>query len=306
MIRHLVQKEINPARWDKVIARSLNANIFGYSWVLNRLFDRWDALVNNDYDMVMPLPSGKQWGMRWLSNPVPGVSLGVYSRQPPPEKIILEFLQPVIKEFHFIYYPLHKYTPVPVNKKYLDTYATTSLDLIRPYHQLKRSFHREVKDLVTGKSYATGTRLVQPNDLITMWEDHGNDGSTAGKTINLRNARLLAAHAVRYRYGNLWGMYSEANNLSAVCLFISGHQKTHLMYPLETPEGKEEKALCRLINRYLVEHSGRNLVIETCNQWFNNEENPLLFFGGTTFNGPVLSRNRLPLIFPFLSRHSQP
>jgi len=98
------------------------------------------------------------------------------------------------------------------------------------------------------------------------------------------------------------GVYSRQNNLSAACLFLSGHQQTHLIFPVETSEGHAEKALLRLANRFIYENAGRNRVLETNNLWFPDNTNLLESFGGKVYRYPVIRYNRLPLLFPWLSR----
>ncbi|MBT5428083.1 MAG: hypothetical protein HOK84_17895, partial [Bacteroidetes bacterium] len=54
-IYHLKHKDIDKSRWDTTITRSINGNIYGYSWYLDAVSPDWEALINLDYSIVLPL-----------------------------------------------------------------------------------------------------------------------------------------------------------------------------------------------------------------------------------------------------------
>ena len=57
MISCLENKAIDKPKWDALIAEC--GNIYAYSWYLDIVHPGWDALVDDDYQAVMPLTGGK-------------------------------------------------------------------------------------------------------------------------------------------------------------------------------------------------------------------------------------------------------
>ena len=74
------RKEIDEAKWDKCISKASNGLIYAYSYYLDGMADNWDALVLNDYEVVMPLPWRKKFGFYYLYQPAFTAQLGLFGR----------------------------------------------------------------------------------------------------------------------------------------------------------------------------------------------------------------------------------
>ena len=55
MIKHLTHNMIDKRRWDDCIAKSFNGSVYAWSWYLDIVHPNWEALIENDYERVMPL-----------------------------------------------------------------------------------------------------------------------------------------------------------------------------------------------------------------------------------------------------------
>ena len=64
MIQYFEHKKIDKRKWDATIAEC--GNIYAYSWYLDIVHPGWDALVEDDYQVVMPLTGGKKFGVNYL------------------------------------------------------------------------------------------------------------------------------------------------------------------------------------------------------------------------------------------------
>lgn len=105
-IRLIKRKDIDDKLWDQCISEAKNSLIYGYSWYLDIVCDgRWEALVQGDYQAVMPLPYNDKYVLyRQIYPPFYCQQLGPFFR----EKINLqEFLLPLQKRYKKIAYPLN-------------------------------------------------------------------------------------------------------------------------------------------------------------------------------------------------------
>ena len=59
MIRFLKHSEIDPEKWNQAIRNSLSPNVLAEYELLDLLTgdDTWHAVVDDDYKVVMPLPT---------------------------------------------------------------------------------------------------------------------------------------------------------------------------------------------------------------------------------------------------------
>lgn len=105
-IRLIKRKDIDDKLWDQCISEAKNSLIYGYSWYLDIVCDGWwEALVQGDYQAVMPLPYNDKYVLyRQIYPPFYCQQLGPFFR----EKINLqEFLLPLQKRYKKIAYPLN-------------------------------------------------------------------------------------------------------------------------------------------------------------------------------------------------------
>ena len=65
-IKWLRSGSIDRQKWDQCIDRAGNGRIYGYSWYLDIMSNNWDALVLGDYQLIMPLPWRKKYGIRYI------------------------------------------------------------------------------------------------------------------------------------------------------------------------------------------------------------------------------------------------
>ena len=79
MIRYLKNSEIDTGKWDETVLGSVNTSIYAYSWYLDIVCDSWDALVEDDYVGVMPLPWKQKVGIKYLYQPPFTQQLGLFS-----------------------------------------------------------------------------------------------------------------------------------------------------------------------------------------------------------------------------------
>ena len=69
MIVYHKNKEIDHEQWDNCISNSGYAKPYAYSWYLDIMSPGWEALVDDDYDSVFPIPSYIRFGLQYASTP---------------------------------------------------------------------------------------------------------------------------------------------------------------------------------------------------------------------------------------------
>ena len=61
-IEYLTRDKIDINKWDECVNKASNGVIYARSIYLDKVCTNWDALVINNYELVMPLPWRKKWG----------------------------------------------------------------------------------------------------------------------------------------------------------------------------------------------------------------------------------------------------
>ena len=79
MIRCLKRNEIDVEKYNTCIKNAVQSNIYAFSWYLDIVTDNWAVLVLNDYEAVMPLPWKQKYFIKYVTQPLWTLQLGVFS-----------------------------------------------------------------------------------------------------------------------------------------------------------------------------------------------------------------------------------
>ncbi len=99
MINYLKHNEIDREQWDNCIKDSRVAKPYAFSWYLDIMSPGWEALIDDDYDSVFPIPGLRKYGIQYISTPIFLQQLGAYTPDKSQVKALNEFLD-FIPEFY--------------------------------------------------------------------------------------------------------------------------------------------------------------------------------------------------------------
>jgi hypothetical protein len=100
-IKYLRQNQIDKKKWDECIKKSENGLIYAYSSYLDAMADNWDAIIVNDYEVVMPLPWRRKYFIKYLYQPPFIQQLGVFYRGTLPENTYSNICHFIKKRFGY-------------------------------------------------------------------------------------------------------------------------------------------------------------------------------------------------------------
>ncbi|MBK8882074.1 MAG: hypothetical protein IPN67_06690 [Bacteroidales bacterium] len=70
MIIYYKNDEIDRELWDNCIKHSHSPRPYAYSWYLDNIAPGWEALVDDDYDSVFPIPAFVRFGIKFAATPL--------------------------------------------------------------------------------------------------------------------------------------------------------------------------------------------------------------------------------------------
>ena len=136
MIKLLKHNKIDKTRWDNCINKSFNGNVYALSWYLDIVHPEWDALVENDYERVMPLTYSKKLGISYMFHPFFVQQLGVFSKSQLSQDDIDRFINAIPQQYRLIRYKLNSYNKVDYESDFIAKHRNVELDLIYDYQYL--------------------------------------------------------------------------------------------------------------------------------------------------------------------------
>lgn len=262
-IQHFTHNEINKKKWDDCINKSFNGIVYALSWYLDIVSEGWEALVADQYSMVMPLTTGKKYKINYLYQPYFTQQLGVFSSKMLDAKIVEAFIAAIPEKYRFYEINLNTFN------KLEQTYAartniTFELDLIMPYEKIFAGYSENTKRNLKKANHQKITIVnnLPASELIQLFKNNFADKFKRVKAVHYQKIRGIIASALRLKTGEVYGAYNLKNELCAAAFFITMFNKTIFLFSASNPAGKESGAMSLLIDHYVRINSEKNLTLD--------------------------------------------
>lgn len=253
-IKHLRNSAIDYIRWDDCIAQSNNPLEYARTWYLDIVSPNWEALISEDYDFVMPLPTKSKYKIPYLVQPILTQQLGIFSKHEINDIIVQEF----IKEIPYYSYELNL-NELNFYPKAL-IYPNFLLDLNQSYTQIASVYSKN-----TQRNIEKATKLNLKVEFNLSATDFLNFYYSVEKRflpVKQSVLKKLIEKGITKNSIALCGVYSANNELIAgVCLLISPHRITYLL-PVSSAVGKVSSAMFILIDQLIQNEMGKNSILD--------------------------------------------
>ena len=295
-IRFAYHQEIDIKEWDNCIARSFNTSIYSYSWYLDLVCDKWNALIEDKYIAVMPLPAYRFFGQDVILPPPLAYELGIFSQIPINHLKTHEFISAIPTRFSFYSTVLNKYNPVETGIQACKTCLRIEIDLIEPYHKLYGNYSSGLRQqlhtaISKGYSFSSG---LSPNDLIRFIQENRIRIPLIMRRKKFRLVKSMIAALIHFKTGELFGVYDNHNELVSVALFSWNGSQINLLFHLNAPGRDSTFGHALLIDKFVEKYAETYATLVIYKDPAIVFPVPYLDFGGEeTFNCEI-RRNKLP------------
>ncbi|OYT10399.1 MAG: hypothetical protein B6I18_09340 [Bacteroidetes bacterium 4572_112] len=280
MIKYLKQSEIDYDKWDKCIAESLNSMVYAYSWYLDIVAGEWDALIEDDYMSVFPLPYRIKLGIKYVYQPVLTQQLGVFSREDIDDNKTQQFVFAIPKDFKLIEINLNSYNKLYGNKKYkVISNTNIELNLGTDYESLKKAYSKNLKRNINKakRNELSINNNLKPETLIELFKQNKGSEIDAFSENDYAIILRLMYFLIGNNKAEIIGTYSKENTLLCSIFIIKDSKRHIFIFSGLSDEGKEKGAMPFIVNNYIEEHTKENIIFD-----FEGSNNPSLarFFMG--------------------------
>jgi hypothetical protein len=308
-IVYLRQDQIDKEKWDHCISIASNGLIYPYSYYLDHMATNWDALVmskgiglENHYEAVMPLTWNKKYGIRYLYQPFLAAQLGVFGKTITWE-VVSAFINAIPSSFQFIEIALNSRNG-PVYPADISTERNNYiLQLDKPYETLRGQYAENIrrnsrKALEQGCFFDKGFAVEKIIELATLqMKSQGQ-----AEKDNIERFRRLFEYLHPREMAKTYGIFSAENKLLASAVFFFSHNRAYYILVGNHPDGKSTGASHALIDAFIKDHAGQNLVLD-----FEGSDIPSLAlfykgFGAKEEKYPAIRINRLPFYLRWMKR----
>ncbi len=295
-IQYLKQHEIDKIKWDACINSAGNGLVYAYSFYLDHMADNWDALVMNDYEMVMPLPWRRKYGFHYLYQPFLVAQLGLFGNRITPS-ILQLFLAAIPSRFRLWEFPLNHSNLYPVDGFALYERANYILPLQRSYEDIYQNYRENLRrNLRKSEQYGSHSGTVSIDDVMSLSKEFNGEGHTR----ELERFNILYQELAQKKMASCYGIFSKNDELLASAAFLFSHKRAYYLLVGNHPNGRTLGASHALIDHFIKEHSGKELVLDFEGSDIRNLAFFYSSFGAQEEKYAAIKRNRLPWYIKWL------
>lgn len=275
-IHYLKAEEIDKSKWNSCIHYANNGNVFGYMWYLNNVAKDWDALIENEYESVLPLI----WQPKLLNTKavyLPQLirSTGIYSVNVLSQKRINGFLNAIPPEYQNIEISLNDGI-IPSDQLGFEKENQTNYTLFlnKDHESLELNYSEETKNLIqkAETSPLISNSNLKPEALADFYKKHTKDKK--GVEEKFHALQRIMYNALHRGLGFASGIQDESGSLLAADFFIFGHGKLMSLIGTVAEDGISSGAHFLLIDRLIQTNARRPLILD-----FNSNEKWIEGFG---------------------------
>lgn len=256
MIRYLTHNQIDTRRWDECIEQSPDALVYAWSWYLDVVHPDWEALVEDDYETVMPLAGGRKFGINYLFQPFFTQKFGVFGKNKVSTDKIQEFLEAIPEKFQFAEFCLKGFKGV--------NHRNIELDLSPEYSVLAENYHSNTKrNLAKAKKEGlTVLENVEPSVIVDLFRK--NRGQEIKHWGDKEYNRLLSLVEAAKNHDSclVLGVKNADNQIVAGAFFMTSHNKIVFLFSGADKSNKDSHALTFLIDHVIERFSGSNKILD--------------------------------------------
>ena len=301
-LQYLTYNEIDKAKWDTCIDKAPNGLVYAYTAYLDAMAKQWDAIVLNDYEAVMPLTWNKKYGVYYLYQPPFTASLGVFG-QSISANLLINFLESIPAKFKYWDISLNHSNVFRLPAFNLYQRVNHVLSLQDSYNTIYERFRDNIKRNIK-KSEQLSLVIKEDIELAPVLalakEQVRQFAAITDK--DLGNFKKIYEHLHQKEQATTYGVYTPAGELIASSVFFFSHRRAYYILVGNHPNGKTLGASHALINTFIKDHAGRDILLDFEGSDIHNLAFFYSSFGAREEKYAGLRVNRLPWLLKWMKK----
>ncbi len=215
-VKWLRGSDVNKISWDDCITHAFNGSVYGYSWFLDSVCWEWEALVADDYQMVMPLPIRKIVGFRTVVNPFLLPYVSIYSRVLPSAAIIQQFIGAIpYRQVKLTLLPFNGFPSLP-QMQGIPT-AMVSFDLIMDYDAVDQRF-ASLFDMNRYSGWEGHFSIARTQNLGEYLDFRAAVGCS--KSEEMLSLKRAIGYSLRFKSAGIYAAFDKVNMPMAMLVMM--------------------------------------------------------------------------------------
>ncbi len=261
-LKYIPHESIDFERWDRCVSAHPKPQPYGFSWYLNWVAARWDAIVYGDYEAVMPIFPQQKNGLTFTTRPYGTQALGPFSSILLDDQATQDFVAFAMSKVRYGEFFLSPMVQVPQHWKpqVLSNYVLPTQgcyeDLAANYSsQTKRNLKKANQAKLDYGSWTT----VQ--DALRLWK-HSTQKKTNITDENLARFEKVLEFCLYQKRAEVLSVLDEGNTLVAAQIWVTYEGRSTLLVNASSDYGKRIGAPTLLIDQMVHSKSGMDHLLD--------------------------------------------
>ena len=299
MIRFLKHSEINPEKWNQAVRNSLFSTIFVEFEMLDLLTapDTWHALVQEDYEAVIPLPTRKKGVLKYVYTPFFMPQMGIFSEREITSEETDAFLKEISK--HYVLADVLLNEKNGIQKPHDTNFVSHTLSLQPDYNELYSLFHENTRrNIKVGKKMECRVTVGEESvaDIIALFrENRGQAEAVHYHDHDYKVLENVANHLLERSLLDIYGVRTSDGTLAAGALFVKDDNRRWFWFSGRDNQLSACKPMFLLLDAYIRDHADSDLLLDFNGSSNSNVARLYQGFGGKRYTIPFVRQfgNRL-------------
>jgi hypothetical protein len=293
MIVYHKNNEIDRDQWDNCIKNTPGAKPYAYSWYLDIMAPGWQALVDDDYDSVFPIPGFSRFGIQYVATPIFLQQLGAFSPDKPALTAVDEFLDYMPDCFKLI--DLCIAQKIDAFGYKVTERINCELDLSKPYDLIFEHFSDKCKRNIktSGKKKPDLVTDITPDEIIELFIRNKGKSLNGIKERDYQRLRNLMNYCTVNKKGRLIGVRESGKKLIYGIFLIEIHGIKIILFIANTITSRKRQIGYYVINEIIKNYSSTRTILDFAGSSIPSVASFVESFGCTRIPFYRIYRNRL-------------
>ena len=294
MIVYLKNHEIDREQWDNCINASTSVKPYAYSWYLDIVAPGWEALIDDEYDSVFPLPGFSRFGIHYITTPIFLQQLGAFSPDNPVDRVIYEFIDYMPEFYKFVDLNVGQ----KLNYKGYKTIERSNyeLDLLKSYEKIWDSFSPHCKRNIetSAKKKPELVSDITPDEIIDLFIRNKGKEIRGIKIRDYQRLKNLMEFCLKNKRGRIIGVRAAKKRLMFGIFLVETKRSKTLLFVVNSPESREKRTGYFVVNELIRNHASTRTILDFAGSSIPSIASYMESFGCKNVPYYRIYRNHLP------------
>lgn len=295
MINYFRNSEIDKDKWDACIESCNIHKPYAYSWYLDIMAPGWEAMVDDDYDSVFPIPGFRKYAISYITTPVFLQQLGAFSPDKPGREMLSDFLDYLPQFYRLIDLSVAQKTESQGFK--VTERSNFELDVSKPFEKTLAGYSSDCRRNIqlASKKEPVLTKSIEPAEIIDLFLRNKGAEIIGVKPRDYERLERLMLYCLVSGHGEMVGVRNRQKKLIHGIFVVSVNGSKTLLFTAGCQESREKRTGYFVVNELIKMYSGTRCIIDFAGSSIPSVASFMESFGSKNRPYYRMYKNNLPV-----------